>query len=155
MAEIVNFLQVSPGLACSGQPDESQLAKIAADGFKVVINLGLSTGKYALADEAASVIRLGLQYYQIPVIFDSPKLADLASFLVIMNKHRDNPTLVHCAVNYRASAFTGLFLFAASTLSHEELATFITQIWKPDPVWEQFIEDAVEYIKKTHIFNLP
>ena len=44
MDAINNFLQVADTLACSGQPDESQLAKIAADGFEVVINLGLSTG---------------------------------------------------------------------------------------------------------------
>jgi hypothetical protein len=53
MSAIYNFKQVSDLLACAGQPLEGQLQSIADDDYKVVINLGLSDGKYALADEAA------------------------------------------------------------------------------------------------------
>jgi hypothetical protein len=35
------LLYVSDRLACAGQPDETQLAKMADEGFEVVINLGL------------------------------------------------------------------------------------------------------------------
>lgn len=52
MIKIKNFLTIADRLACAGQPDENQLAEIAARGFQVVINLGLSDGKYALPDEA-------------------------------------------------------------------------------------------------------
>lgn len=147
MLEIKNFLTVSERLACAGQPDESQLAAIAAQGFEVVINLGLSDGKYALPDEAASIARLGLAYHHIPIKFDSPKLAEWQSFQEIMHRHEDKRTFVHCAANYRATAFTGLYLFAKSDLTEQELYSFIAQIWQPDPVWQHFIEEAVQYIK--------
>jgi protein tyrosine phosphatase (PTP) superfamily phosphohydrolase (DUF442 family) len=149
MDEIKNLLLVSDRLSCSGQPDEPQLAKIAANRFEVVINLGLSDGKYALPNEASSVTRLGLAYYHIPVLFESPQLAELNSFIAIMKLNQARKTLVHCAVNYRASAFTGLYLFAIAELNEEGLRSFIAQIWNPNPIWQQFIEEACRYLTPT------
>jgi protein tyrosine phosphatase (PTP) superfamily phosphohydrolase (DUF442 family) len=149
MNDIKNYLQISDRLACAGQPDEGQLTTIAADGFEVVINLGLATGKYALADEAASVTRLGMEYFHVPVLFESPQLADLISFMAIMDQRQDKKTLVHCAVNYRASAFSGLYLLATSAVDQEGLRSFIEQIWNPDPVWETFIAEAMLRISLT------
>lgn len=148
MDDIKNFLQISDRLACSGQPDELQLTKVAANGFEVVINLGLSDGKYALPDEEASLISLGLAYHHIPVLFENPQLSELASFMAIMDQHHDKKTLVHCAANYRASAFSGLYLFATSEVDEEGLRSFIAQIWNPNPVWQQFIEEATLRIKE-------
>ena len=148
MPGIKNFVQVSDHLACAGQPDESQLADIAGQGYEVVINLGLADGKYALPDEAASLARLGLTYHHIPVLFDKPQLAEWNAFANLMNEHRAQKTFVHCAANYRATAFTGLYLFATSQLTEQELAAFIARIWQPDDVWQKFIAEAVERIKK-------
>jgi protein tyrosine phosphatase (PTP) superfamily phosphohydrolase (DUF442 family) len=146
MREIKNFLEISDRLACAGQPDESQLSMIADHGFEVVINLGLSSGKYALPDEAASVAALGLEYYHVPVQFESPQLADWKSFMETMKQHRGKATFVHCAANYRATAFTGLYLFATSELDQEGLHLFVSQFWQPNPVWQQFIEEVKQYI---------
>jgi len=146
MSEIKNFLTISDRLACAGQPDEDQLAEIAARGFQVVINLGLADGKYALPDEADSVSRLGLSYYHIPVPFDNPQITEWQSFRSIMDQLEAKMVFVHCAANYRATAFTGLYLFAKSELSGEELQSFIARIWQPDAVWQQFIDDALQYI---------
>lgn len=146
MSEIKNLLFVSSRLSCAGQPDESQLAEIAAQGFGVIINLGLKEGKYALADEAGSVASLGLEYHHIPVLFDSPQLSELEYFISIMNRETDKKVFVHCAANYRATAFTGLWLFAASELDRVQLQSFIEQIWHPDPVWQEFIDNAVRQL---------
>jgi protein tyrosine phosphatase (PTP) superfamily phosphohydrolase (DUF442 family) len=142
MNDIKNFLRISDRLASSGQPDETQLALIAAAGFEVVINLGLSDGKYALPDEAATVTTLGLAYHHIPVQFESPQYTELTAFMAIMDQLQDKKTLVHCAANYRATAFTGLYLLATSQVDQEGLRTFIAQIWDPNPIWQQFIEEA-------------
>ncbi|MDB5024756.1 MAG: hypothetical protein JWP78_2511 [Mucilaginibacter sp.] len=146
MSSIYNFNQISDLLACSGQPVERQLAAIADDGYQVVVNLGLADGKYALADEAASVRRLGLTYYHIPVIFDHPQIDELVDFIGVLNQHIHEKTLVHCAANYRASVFTGLYLFATDQLNEKALQDFIEEVWQPDAVWQQFIEDSMEYI---------
>jgi protein tyrosine phosphatase (PTP) superfamily phosphohydrolase (DUF442 family) len=148
MSAIYNFYKVSDLLACSGQPREGQLGSLISDGFKVIINLGLADGKYALADEAASVTNLGLTYHHIPVAFDDPQITELTSFIEFMDQHAGEKILVHCAANYRASAFTGLYLFAAAKMNEEEMQSFIEEIWQPDAVWEQFIEEGIAHIKQ-------
>lgn len=146
MNAIYNFRRVSDKLACAGQPREGQLASIADEGYTVVINLGLYDGKYALADEASSVKELGLTYHHIPVLFDSPQVAELESFITLMNQHADEKIFVHCAANYRASVFTGLYLFAADRLDEDGMHEFIEELWQPDPVWQLFIEDSLELL---------
>ncbi len=147
MSSIYNFHQVSDMLACSGQPREGQLASIATDGYEMMINLGLADGKYALADEAASVTNLGIAYYHIPVIFDNPQIAELKMFIEIMDQHAGKKTLIHCAANYRASVFTGLYLLSAAKMNENEMRAMFEEIWQPDGIWEQFIEEGIEYIK--------
>lgn len=147
MGPIYNFHQVNEQLACSGQPTEEQLQDIARQDYKVIINLALTGTKYSLPDEAASVAGLGLTYHHIPVQFDNPQLQELEDFLGLMKRHRDEKILVHCAANYRASCFTGLYLLATRQLDRDDMDDFIANIWQPDPVWQQFVEDGVELIK--------
>jgi len=149
MSAIYNFHKVSDKLACAGQPREDQLPYIADEGYNVVINLGLTDGKYALKDEAASVKGLGMEYHHIPVIFDDPQVSELASFIELMNKHADEKIFVHCAANYRASVFTGLHLFAADKLDEEGMQGFIEEVWQPDPIWQSFIEESVQELKRS------
>lgn len=146
MSYIYNFHQISDVLACSGQPQEDQLKTIAADGYQAVINLGLSDSKYALADEAASVKGLGLAYRHLPIAFENPQIAELADFISIMKDHTHDKTLVHCAANYRASVFTGLYLLAINELDEEKMQQMIEDVWQPDDTWQQFIEEGIAYI---------
>ena len=147
MTAIYNFHKVSDLLACSGQPGEGQLASIADEGYRVVINLGLPDTKYSLKDEAASIKQLGITYHHIPVLFDSPQITDLVSFIDRMNEHAGEKIFVHCAANYRASAFTGLYLFSKDEMTEDEMQSFIEEIWQPDGIWEQFIEEGVDFLK--------
>jgi protein tyrosine phosphatase (PTP) superfamily phosphohydrolase (DUF442 family) len=147
MPSIYNNHQISNMLSCSGQPNEDQLMSIAGKGCRVIINLGLTEGKYALKDEANSVKALGLTYHHIPVKFESPQIDDLAAFIAVMDKHLSEKTLVHCAANYRASCFTGLYLLFKNEMNEEEMTAFIEGIWQPDAVWEDFMEQGLEYIR--------
>ena len=143
MSSIYNFVKVSDRLSCSGQPRETELSAIAGDGYSVVINLGLADGKYALKDEETSVKQLGMDYRHIPVLFDDPKFEQLTEFISLMNSHQNHKTLVHCAANYRASVFTGLYLFSAGKMDESTMHAFIEDVWQPDAVWDQFIEESV------------
>jgi protein tyrosine phosphatase (PTP) superfamily phosphohydrolase (DUF442 family) len=147
MSSIYNFLRISDGLSCSGQPRETQLSTIAADGYMVVINLGLADGMYALNDEAQSVKQLRMVYHHIPVLFDNPQRDDLTAFIAVMNQHKGEKILVHCAANYRASAFTGLYLFYLNELDENGALSLIEEVWQPDGIWEQFIEESIEFLK--------
>lgn len=148
MGPIYNFKQVDDRLACSGQPTEEQLKSISNEGYKVIINLALTGTKYSLPDEAKSAADLGLVYHHIPVVFDSPQLSELEEFLGLMHQHTHEKTLVHCAANYRASCFTGLYLLATKQLDQDEMTDFIESTWQPDPIWQQFVEDGIEFLNR-------
>src|SRR3954471_24907015 len=108
--DIYNYRKVDASLSTSGQPTEAQLRALAADDFKVVINLALHNDpKYSLPDEAGLVRSLGLTYTHIPVQFAEPTTQNLLDFFKAMDENANRKTLVHCAANYRVTAFLGLY----------------------------------------------
>ncbi|MDF2432927.1 MAG: hypothetical protein JWP44_2558 [Mucilaginibacter sp.] len=151
MNAICNFNKITDLLSCSGQPTEDQLKQLVADNYQVVVNLGMSDGKYALPDEAASVKAANMDYHHIPVVFDDPQLNELADFINFMNSQSAKKILVHCAANYRASSFTGLYLFATGQLDEQQMQSFIEDVWQPDAVWQQFVDDSIDYLKNQKV----
>ena len=139
LAAIRNFLRIDDRLATSGQPTESQLAEIAAAGFVRVINLGLLDPKYCLADEAGSVARLGLRYVHIPVVFGAPTVEDFRAFVAAMDAEPDAPTFVHCAANYRVSAFVALWGQLRGGWSPERADAHARAFWALDDKWIDFL----------------
>jgi protein tyrosine phosphatase (PTP) superfamily phosphohydrolase (DUF442 family) len=77
IAEIYNFLQISDGIATSGQPTAEQFASIKQAGYELVINLALPTSSNALPNEKEIVESQGMQYVHIPVIWENPTLEDV------------------------------------------------------------------------------
>jgi len=138
--EIYNYRQAAPDLATSGQPDEDELAAIAAAGYHVVINLALHDDpRYSLRDEAASVQNLGLEYIHIPVVFSAPTESDLLKFFDAMARHQHQRVWVHCAANKRVSAFVGLYRCLREGWPEHRAFALMRDVWQPDPVWSTFI----------------
>jgi len=146
MKGIYHFEKVSDLLSCAGQPTESQLKQLAEEGYQVIVNIGLLNTKYALPGEAAIVEALGMDYFHIPVVFENPEVNELASFTSYMDKCSTKKVLVHCAANYRASAFIGLYLFSRGVFTEEEMHHFIDDVWQPNLVWQSFIKDALNNV---------
>lgn len=143
--EIVNYSHLTETLATGGQPTEAQLTEAAQDGVNVVINLALSTSDNALPDEAATVRGLGMEYIHIPVEWSAPQPADLERFLDAMDAHSQQKILVHCALNFRASAFTALWRVLRQGWDTEQAFAPQRAIWSLDeyPVWKDFVEKAL------------
>ena len=140
LEDIRNYRPVDQRLASSGQPDEAQLAAIAAAGYETVINLAPHDDpRYALADEAGTVAALGLDYIHIPVPFAAPTAADFARFRNAMDAARERRVWVHCAANYRVSAFIGLYRVRAEGWSRAAAFALMDSVWQADAVWSQFI----------------
>jgi protein tyrosine phosphatase (PTP) superfamily phosphohydrolase (DUF442 family) len=56
------------------------------------------------------VTELGMQYHNISVDWQQPTLENVEQFFALMKANNDQPVVVHCAANYRASAFYYLYL---------------------------------------------
>jgi uncharacterized protein (TIGR01244 family) len=139
---IYNYRKVDEQLITAGQPREAQLRAAAAEGFKHVINLAPTSSRNALPDEAGVVRSLGMHYHYIPVDWEKPTDADFAEFERAMSAAGGEKTIVHCAANFRASAFYSLYAMKHLGWSAERAQEFRASIWKGSdyPVWEAFIE---------------
>lgn len=145
LSEINNFYYLTDQIAASGQPSEAQFAEIRDAGYEVVINLALHDNpEYSLPDEKGTVEKLGMRYIHIPVQFDHPTTEDLEKFFQAMQENESRKVLVHCAMNYRVSAFMGLYLRIVNRMSHEESFVLMCKVWEPDEVWAAFIADALK-----------
>ena len=141
LSAIYHYRQAGPNLATSGQPTEEQLQSIAAAGYQVVINLALHNDpRYSLKDEAQSVQALGLEYVHIPVQFASPTPSYLHRFFETMDANESQRIWVHCAANYRVTAFVGLYLCSRKGYSESEAFALMREVWQPDATWSHFIE---------------
>lgn len=136
---IFNFRRLGPTLATSGQPSEAQFAAVRAAGIGTVINLALADSPGALADEPGTLAALGIDYIHIPVRFDAPAEADFARFCEAMEAIGEAPVLVHCAANYRVSAF--LYRYRTDRLgwTHAQARDDVLALWTPNDGWRVFM----------------
>jgi uncharacterized protein (TIGR01244 family) len=142
---ITNLTILNDSLWTSGQPTHAELAEVAAAGFEVVINLALPTSDNALPDEAELVQSLGMEYVHIPVAWEAPQPGDLLRFMDTMDTRLNRKILVHCALNYRASAFTALWRVLRQGWEKEKAFAVQETIWQLDdyPIWKIFVTSAL------------
>lgn len=142
---ITNFRRLSDHLITGGQPTEAQLAAVATAGCEVVINLGRLDPVYALPDERGTVAGLGMIYEHIPVVWAQPTAADLDAFFAALARHAGRRIFVHCAANYRASAFILLYRVLRLGWRLEDALPDMRAIWDPAeyPAWQAFLAAAL------------
>ena len=140
---IINFRRLGPDLITGGQPTEEQLAAVVRAGVEVAINLGRLDPAYALPDERGTVQALGMIYEHIPVTWAEPQLADLKRFFEAMERHHGRRLFVHCAANYRASAFIALYRVLRLEWKIEDAMVDVRAIWEPNETWRAFMESAL------------
>jgi protein tyrosine phosphatase (PTP) superfamily phosphohydrolase (DUF442 family) len=139
---IRELIIIDERLSSSGQPAREELAGLGAQGYQVVINLATAQSDGAVPEEGEILARQGVAYGWIPVEWEAPRLDDVARFFAAMEEHAGEKTLVHCALNKRASAFVYLYRTLRLGVAHDEAAATMQAIWTPDGSWAQLIAAA-------------
>jgi uncharacterized protein (TIGR01244 family) len=139
-----NYRLVDEKLATAGRLEPEQLAQLGQEGFEVVINLLPESSQYAVAGEQQSVEDQGIEYLYLPVDFAAPTREDYAQFRQLMQRAGDRKLLVHCAANYRASAFYSRYAIHTGRWSEAEADRFMLSVWQPDehPPWPRWLEEV-------------
>ncbi len=144
-----NTYQVFDWLWTSGQPSPRDIAALPDMGIQHVINLALPTASNALPEEAELVTGAGLNYFQIPVPWDTPTRRHLDHCLDLLEMVHGQPTWLHCAKNLRVSAF--VYLYRRLRLGEaEDAAAFplnkiwLPQVWEKYPQWRVFVEEVLK-----------
>jgi uncharacterized protein (TIGR01244 family) len=146
--DIYHYLKVDDELITGGQPTEEQLQAVAQAGFRTVINLAPLNPRNSLADEAGLVQSLGMQYHHIPVAWENPTAEDFSRFEGVMQALPQGRTLIHCAANFRVTAFYSLYAQKHLGWSKAQADQFRAWIWQGSdyPIWEAFIGDMQTWI---------
>ena len=140
--EAVNYRRVSDRVVTSGIVSSEQLSALKSEGFEAVVNLLPDELESATRNERTIVEKQGLEYHYIPVDFGHPTAADFAAFASALDGLGEKRVLIHCAANYRVSAFYSLYAMKRCGWSEEEASTLIGSLWDPAErqPWRDFLE---------------
>lgn len=144
LSDISNYREYSTTFSSSGQPTEKQLALLKAAGFERIVYIAFSNSGKALANEDVLVKELGMDYVHIPVTWDQPTAADFYAFAGAMQRLRDRKTLLHCQVNYRASAFSFLYRVLYDDVPIAKAKADMNTVWEPNETWRKLIFEILE-----------
>jgi protein tyrosine phosphatase (PTP) superfamily phosphohydrolase (DUF442 family) len=146
--DIYNYHKVDDQVITGGQPTAEQLKSAAEEGFNTVINLATERPGNSL-DEVGLVQFLGMAYYHIPVDWDDPKRSDFEAFENLVNQLTDRKILIHCAANFRVTAFYSLYAMKHLGWSEAQADEFRGLVWQGSnfPIWEKFVSDVKASIK--------
>lgn len=144
LSDIQNYREYSPSFASAGQPTEAQLSLIEEAGFERVVYIAFSTDGNAIANEDKLVRELGMDYLQIPVVWNSPTIADFQTFAAVMQSAPDQKTLLHCQVNMRASVFAFLYRVIYEDVPVAVAKADMNTVWEPNATWRDLIFDVLQ-----------
>lgn len=147
--DIYNFHKFTDILYSGGMPTEAQLED-AANYVHYVINLAPHTVGNALQNEESIVKRLGMNYINIPVVWDTPTEEKLGEFMDIMDKLQHETVLVHCQANFRASSFISMYHILRKGKDIDKSVKVMREIWDDEvyPIWHEFILDVIADFRK-------
>lgn len=144
---IFNFVGINDRIGTAGQPTAEQLTAARGEGYEAVVNLAPhSADNHALPDERALVKSLGMEYHHIPVEWTNPKNEQFVTFDGVMEGLRGKKVLVHCAANFRVTAFFSLYAIKHEGWTAEQADRLISRIWESRPdyrmddTWRSFID---------------
>lgn len=136
---IKHYHYIDEQLASSGQPQAHEFEAIASNGYQVIVNLAMHNSSNAVLEEEAIVTALKMSYVHLPVPFDAPTTHHLRAFFEVMRNHKTNKVWVHCALNYRASAFLYQYYRMVLNQSDSKARDVMLPSWEPNKVWQQFL----------------
>jgi protein tyrosine phosphatase (PTP) superfamily phosphohydrolase (DUF442 family) len=148
MNDILNHIKINELISTSGQPSPEQFKNIKEDGFEVVINLALHNASNAIENEDIVVTDLQMAYFHIPVDFENPKKEQVKLFLNTMQALGANKVWVHCALNYRVSAFMYIYHKYILKTPFEDIDLSMFDEWGPDENWQEIMKISFEELQK-------
>lgn len=139
LSEIRNYKEYSPLFSSSGQPSVEQLQAVSDAGFERIAYIAFSDSRGAIDNEDTVVKELGMDYVQVPVIWDAPSVSDFYAFAGAMQREPGKKTLLHCQANYRASAFAFLYRVLFLDVPVAEAKADMNAVWTPNETWRDLI----------------
>ena len=141
---ILNYKKNDDKLSTSGQPREEEFKLIAQAGFEVIINIRPEFEMIYVFDERKIVSSLGLDYYQIPMTFDTLNNQILSKFFEVLEHNKGKKIFVHCHRNIRVSVLVILYRLIILKWNKEIAYKEFSQFIEVTPMWEEYIDEHIK-----------
>jgi protein tyrosine phosphatase (PTP) superfamily phosphohydrolase (DUF442 family) len=140
LSHIENFQFIHDHLLTSAQPTAEQLKSIKEYGVNTIVNLALNDASPHLAGEDRICLELGLNYIQIPMLWETPS-DDQCLLVLDMLDHlvQEQKVWVHCAKNYRVSSLMYLYRQYFMDMDIPTAQELLHNIWQPNDTWTGLI----------------
>lgn len=140
LSRIPSFQFIHERLFTSGQPSAEQFQLIKEYGIDTVINLAFNDADPHLNGEDKICVELGLNYIQIPILWDTPA-DDQCLFALDLIAHlvQEKKIWVHCALNMRVSSLMYLYRQYFMDIDMPTAQELLHQIWEPNETWTGLI----------------
>ncbi|MEN7342688.1 MAG: protein tyrosine phosphatase family protein [Pseudomonadota bacterium] len=141
--EIVNYVEYSPSFASAGQPTRAQFESLTDRGFETVVYIAYSDHDNSLQNADRLAHASGLNYVHIPIDWNRPTIADYRLVSAVLSQPENGRTLLHCQLNYRASAFAMLYRVLALGVPLPEAKADMDAVWQPNATWTAFLRETL------------
>lgn len=144
---IIHLQPVHGCLITSGQPSPAALIQIREAGFQNIINLALQDASNTLPNEDRLVLEQGMDYYQLPLLWEQPSVSQGLVILELVHHLREQPTWLHCALNKRVSCLIYLYRRYYMRMDLPTAHELLEQIWQPDATWTGWMFAVEQQLK--------
>jgi len=136
----MNFYRIDDRLATGGHLTQGGLQALKEQGVEVVIDLRDEPPE----GQEQWLADAGIEWINVPVVWESPRESDFDKFKAAMNEHREGSVLVQCQANYRASAMTYLYRVLVDGVPEAEARAAMNVVWEPSGTWREYIDGFLE-----------
>ena len=141
--DVPHILCVDERVATGGQPTDAAFAKLAANGYRAVLNLRTASEGIDLKHEQEAVEKTGMKYISIPVVSSAPKAEQVEVFIKAVNDKANHPMLIHCGSANRVGAFLMIHRVVEQGWPEDKALEEATKVGLTSPGLKKF---AHEYI---------
>ena len=143
LVNLTNLQRNNAYLLSSGLPSAKQLKALKEEGVTHVVDLIPGNR----VDEILATAQLNLEYFNVPVDWEAPTLANFLNYAAFMKRvdATDEKVLTHCKLNWRGASFTYLYRVAVLGESEEKAKQDLMAIWHPNPTWHAFMSEVVAH----------
>lgn len=141
-----NFKQINKLISTSGTIKYIDVSKVSDDGYALVINLLPDDNEHARENEKADFDKQNIQYVYLPIDWDKPTDAEYLEFESVMNQFKDKKIHIHCAANFRVTAFYGVYACRNLGWTKEQCIELTSVFWDVSKFskWQRLISVLIE-----------
>jgi len=140
----INFKRYSKSISSAGQLHDRHISFIRDENYSLVVYLAFDSPDDDSRLGIDKLIRgTGARYIQLPVDWFQPTPENYNHFAGAVTANNERNILVHCQMNFRASAFSFLYRVIEGDKNFQEAKEDMLSVWTPNATWTTFINEVL------------